>query len=258
MGFKADTSFLKFLTMGAIGAQRVVQELQDFGFQPIELERYCTANKIWATKVKRLRMPDLLCVRTGLRIEVRSKSTLALKMSDAPNNPDRAWDAGLRDNDVIAFVSVQDEHGRLVPGMGQYFMVDVFRETAHQSRVGPPKSASEGAERDRTWRATVPSRPGTVVAVSKNSIVVEFGGDGRPSRRQTFNIAGKHPYVTPGEQVRAGEQFLAGAPSSQADLAAYVRLRYEPVTDLRSKIPVDRYAATKAIRPWTHNVAVVA
>ena len=32
-----------------------------------KLERYSRSNKIWSTKVKRLRLPDLLCVRTGLR-----------------------------------------------------------------------------------------------------------------------------------------------------------------------------------------------
>ena len=69
MGFKTDTSFLRFLTMGAMGVQQVMRQLRAAGFSPSELERYCGSNKIWATKVKRLRLPDLLCVRTGLRLE---------------------------------------------------------------------------------------------------------------------------------------------------------------------------------------------
>ena len=76
MGFKADTSFLRFLTMGAVGVRATMAQLRADGFEPIELERYCTSNKIWATKVKRLRLPDVLCVRTGLRVEVRAKSDL--------------------------------------------------------------------------------------------------------------------------------------------------------------------------------------
>ena len=66
MGFKADTSFLRFLSMGAVGARQTMAQMRKAGFEPIELERYCTSNKIWSTKVKRLRLPDILCVRTGL------------------------------------------------------------------------------------------------------------------------------------------------------------------------------------------------
>src|ERR1017187_8277412 len=97
MGFKTDTSFLRFLSMGAMGAHQTMAQLRAAGFEPIELERYCGSNKIWMTKVKRLRLPDVLCVRTGLRIEVRAKSDLKIRMSDAPTNPARTWDAGLRD-----------------------------------------------------------------------------------------------------------------------------------------------------------------
>ena len=89
MGFKADTSFLRFLSMGAVGVHRTMERFRDRGFEPIELERYCGSNKIWTTKVKRLRLPDLLCVKTGMRAEVRAKSDLKIRMSDAPANPDR-------------------------------------------------------------------------------------------------------------------------------------------------------------------------
>ena len=89
MGFKTDTSFLRFLSMGAKGVSQTIAQMEELGFRPIELERYCSSNKIWTTKVKRLRLPDLLCVKTGLRLEVRAKSDLKIRMSDAPNNPDR-------------------------------------------------------------------------------------------------------------------------------------------------------------------------
>src|SRR5690348_15832776 len=113
MGLKTDTSFLRFLSMGAIGVRQTIAQLEQLGFRPIELERYCGSNKIWQTKVKRLRLPDLLCVRTGLRTEVRAKSDLKIRMSDAPSNPDRTWDAGLRDEDLVAFIAiVEDENGQ--------------------------------------------------------------------------------------------------------------------------------------------------
>src|SRR6185503_13665462 len=108
MGFKVETSFLRFLTMGALAAQRVIQAMTAEGLRPIELERYSRSNKIWSTKVKRLRLPDLLCVRTGLRVEVRAKSKLAIKMSDAPTNEERRWNSGLAARDLIAFVLIRE------------------------------------------------------------------------------------------------------------------------------------------------------
>ncbi len=67
MGLKVDSSFLKFVTMGALGVRGVADLMTQAGLQPIELERYSRSNKIWQTKVKRLRLPDLLCVKTGIR-----------------------------------------------------------------------------------------------------------------------------------------------------------------------------------------------
>lgn len=115
MPFKASTSFLRFLSMGAVGVQRTMEILRRFGCEPIELERYCSSNKIWTTKVKRLRLPDLLCVKTGLRVEVRAKTDLRIRMSDTPSNPDRAWDAALRDDDLVAFIACTFDGRRPIP-----------------------------------------------------------------------------------------------------------------------------------------------
>ena len=159
MGFKADTSFLRFLSMGAAGARQTIEHLRGMGFEPIELERYCTSNKIWTTKVKRLRLPDLLCVQTGLRLEVRAKSDLKIRMSDAPSNIDRRWDAGLRDDDIAAFIACDDDNGVPRPARkAVFFAIRDLRDSEGTSQLGPPKSASEGAERDRTWSSIVPSR----------------------------------------------------------------------------------------------------
>ena len=56
MNFKADWSFLEKISMGAVSSKQVVKLLNDAGHDVIELERYSTSNKIWATKIKRLRM----------------------------------------------------------------------------------------------------------------------------------------------------------------------------------------------------------
>ena len=250
MGFKADTSFLRFLSMGAVGVHRTTDRLPDRGFEPIELERYAGSNKIWITKVKRLRLPDLLCVKTGMRAEVRAKTDLKIRMSDAPANPDRVWDAGLRDDDVIALITCFDTDYGLAPADDAvYFTVGAMRASVGRSKLGPPKSASEGAERDRTWPATVPSRDGTVLEVTGERLVVQMDADAdRSARRQTYTLRGKSVYVSPGDTFRARISILAGEPVALADLSAYLPRRYAPLADLRSDADVDRYAGVKALR----------
>lgn len=249
MGFKVDSSFLKFLTMGALGSRRVADELHGLGFEPIELERYSASNKIWGTKVKRLRLPDLLCVRTGLRVEVRAKSDLKIKMSDAPTNPDRAWDAGLRDHDVIALIACENSNSGPVPAQNAvYFPVSALRHSVGTSQLGPAKSASEGAERDRTWPAVVPSRPGSVTAINGPQLRVRMEGDGEPARNQTYNLNGKTAYVAPGDVFVGKASILAGTPAQKANLNAYLQIQYDPLNDLGSASALDRYAAVKALR----------
>ena len=249
MSFKADDSFLRFLSMGAVGVHQTMTQLRTRGFEPIELERYCATNKIWSTKIKRLRLPDLLCVKTGVRVEVRAKTELRIRMSDAPANPERVWDAGLRDSDIVAFIACFDTDGRPQPADDAvYFTVRALRESADRSKLGPPKSASEGAERDRTWPATVPTRDGTVLDVTADRLIVQMQVDaGRPSRRQTYPLRDKSVYVSPGDSFTARTAILAGAPPALADLSAHLRRRYAPLDDLRSVNVVDRYAAVKAL-----------
>ena len=65
MALKASESFIRFVSMGAAGAHRAVEILGLHGHDARELERYATCNKIWQHKIKRLRMPDLFCLRCG-------------------------------------------------------------------------------------------------------------------------------------------------------------------------------------------------
>src|SRR3990170_1717003 len=79
IGFKEDADFARFVSMGAVGTAAVADDLREqHGHRPIELERYAMANKVWQTKVKRLRLPDLVCTRCGLRVESMAKSKLGL------------------------------------------------------------------------------------------------------------------------------------------------------------------------------------
>lgn len=246
MGFKVDTSFLRYLTMGALGTRQVIAELKAMGFAPIELERYCTSNKIWATKVKRLRLPDLICVKTGLKIEVRAKTKLAIRMSDSPANPDRAWDADADNDDIVAFIACRSAAAGPIPvDRAVYFDIGSLRRSEALSKPGVPKSAAEGAERDRIWPATVPANSGTVLALTADRLTVLIDGSGR---RQTYRIEGRHAYVKVGDHFDADTTFLAGAPERMADLRPFLKRRYDPLTALQSNRPTDRYAAAKALR----------
>ncbi|MGH6777764.1 MAG: HEAT repeat domain-containing protein [Bradyrhizobium sp.] len=249
MGFKADTSFLRFLSMGAAGARRLMTIMKEAGFEPIELERYCTSNKIWATKVKRLRLPDALCVRTGLRVEVRAKSDLQIRMSDAPGNPDRRWDVGMRDEDLAAFIACSDDNGTFVPATEPvFFTYRDLRKSETKSRLSDPKAASEGTETARTWPSIVPKRNGVVTQVDKTTIRVTMDKDDeRAERPQTFQLRDRTSYVAAGDRFIADASILAGVPTRRAELKTYLSYKYDPLGQINSKNDVDRYAAVKAL-----------
>ena len=245
MGLKVDSSFLKFVTMGAVGARRVTELMARAGLQPIELERYSRSNKIWQTKVKRLRLPDLLCVRTGLRVEVRAKSKLAIKMSDAPDNPDRRWNTGLAPEDVIAFVLIREtEDGTIqAANNAEFFTVESLIATAAHSKLGPPKSASEGAERDREWPSTVATSNGEVQAVDGTRLRTTLA----TGRNQTYQLRGKTAYFAAGDEFLGDSQFLAGLPAAKANLPDPEQVQWNPRDMLDSESPIDRFVAVKAL-----------
>ena len=103
--FKTDESFLEKLAIGAIGTQKVIEDLTNQGHTPVELERGSTGYKIWKTiKIKRVRVPDILCINSGIRIESRAKTKLIITMSHSSADETRGWDFGLKDEDYVALV----------------------------------------------------------------------------------------------------------------------------------------------------------
>ncbi len=245
MAFKQDEDFLRFLTLGAAGTDRTAQALRSRGHRPIELERYAMANKIWATKVKRLRMPDLLCVDCGLRVEARAKARLEMRMSDS-DAIDRAWDAGLRDDDLVAFLRCEFDPTSFTaaPDLPQFFAVSAMRAAADASERGAAKAASEGYETDRQWKASVPSRAGRVITVEGGSVTALLGAGIASERRQTYRRS--YAYLAPGETFRAGSVFVAGEvePPTAASLGCSGGWDY--ATALRADDVLERFAATKA------------
>ena len=73
--FKPDSSFFRKIAVGAVGARAVCTDLGTRGHRMVELERGSTDTKLWKdVKRKRVRIPDLVCVRCGLRVESRAKT----------------------------------------------------------------------------------------------------------------------------------------------------------------------------------------
>lgn len=230
--------------MGALGTRGFMAHMQALGYRPIELERYCASNKIWTTKVKRLRLPDVICALTGIRVEVRAKSDLKIRMSDAPANPDRQWDTGLRDEDLCAFIRCAQENEQWqVSRAPAIFRVKDLRASVGTSKLGPLKSASEGAERDREWPSTVPRQSGIVAEVSPEKILVNL----QTGRRQTYQLKGKIAYIRVGECVIGDESIIAATVPSMFHLPAAPKSTWNPLSDVFADSTVDRYAAAKVL-----------
>lgn len=257
MGFKSDREFLRNITIGAVGTRQVARLLRQGGFQIIELERTATSNKIWMTKVKRLRVPDLLCLRTGIRIESRAKSDLKIAMSHAVKNEERAWDRGLWDDDLVAFIRCTErEDGGWVPGdRAALFRVRNMRATVEAAGLTRMKAASEGSEIQLVWPATVPQQPGRVSVVTQEAIDTVLESGRRQRYRLTVRRGGDggtasyclHPYVVPGDGFGAGDTIIASVVPECVRPVCPPSGQYDFIPDLRSESRETVYAAAKAL-----------
>ena len=252
MGFKSDREFLRNVSIGAVGTRRVAAILRQGGFRIAELERYSSSNKIWATKIKRLRVPDLLCLDSGIRIECRAKADLKITMSHSINNADRAWDKGLRDHDMVAFIRCwpMDDAWKASDRVA-LFRVGDMRSTWHLAKQERMKSASEGSEVRVTWSATVANRAGTVLSVSPDSIKVQTSG----GRQQSYRLSREsgsgpftlNPHVNVGDPFGDGDTILASALPAMLPPLASSSQRYDFLSDLESDSAESVYAAVKAL-----------
>lgn len=251
MNFKTDWSFLEKISMGAIGTKAVIDELNSHGHNVIELERYCTSNKIWSTKIKRLRMPDLLCLKCGKRIESRAKSTLEIKMSDNENNPDRRWNAGLREEDLVAFINCyKGENGWETQGIVNLFSVGGMEETEDKSKLGEAKSRSEGSEKDRKWPCFVPGKNGHIYDIVENDQKCQLKLAYDDGTETTYGLKTKtrqyEKYCKIGESFCANASILAGVLPNKVSLECAGE-DYDFLEDIRSDIKEVRYAGVKAL-----------
>ncbi|MCY2966716.1 MAG: HEAT repeat domain-containing protein [Planctomycetota bacterium] len=240
MGFKSDREFLRNITIGAIGTRKVAEILRSGGYQIIELERYSGSNKIWATKIKRLRVPDLLCLQTGKRIESRAKTALKLTMSHSTGNPERAWD--VRCTGCDSDWSASDEVN--------LFHVGELRRTQKLAGLSRMKSAAEGSEIQLTWPATIPTAAGTVTKVDRDFIETRLDS----GRRQKYRLnrgsqedSRLKPYVEVGDRFGGGDSVIASVFTEPVPTTVSTNGQYDFVGDLESPKIETVYAAVKAL-----------
>jgi HEAT repeat protein len=253
--FKTDESFLEKLAIGAIGARAVFSELERQGHKPIELERGSMDYKIWKSiKIKRLRVPDILCLNCGTRIEARAKTQLEISMSHSLSDPERGWDKGLNDRDVVA-LSLCSKTGEgptdwQCGALVQFVSVEALRKAfaAQQVVSEKPKGAGEGFELRVTWPSVVASSDGVVSALTDERLQFK-----RDSDQRTISLAlsrktiALQPLVKVGDKIRAGQIIASVVPvtatlpcSSSAGRSGFMAM-------LSSAAVADRYTAAKAL-----------
>lgn len=254
--FKSDESFLAKLTVGAAGTNATISRLKELGFNPIELERGSTDFKIWKRiKIKRVRVPDVLCLDTGLRFESRGKKKPEISMSHSLSDPKRAWDAGMRDNDFVAIVILEQREEapldvkRISPV--HFIAVKDMRNAFanQQTSITVPKGVEEGSEIRVMWKCAVSKETATVSSVQPERIVLNAvcGGQQQAVLLKRGNIR-LLPQVKPGDTVVRNQIVAAVVPVEIAILPPQKVEEDYFVARLTSVSLSERYAAAKALR----------
>jgi hypothetical protein len=256
--FKSDESFLRKLAIGAAGTNATIARLNDMGFNPIELERGSTGFKIWKKiKIKRIRVPDILCLDTGLRFESRGKTKLEISMSHSLSDPRRAWDAGMRDDDFVSIVVFEqsDDSPVDVRQISPVHFINVkdMREAFTDGHVSitRPKGAEEGSEIRVIWTCAAAKQQSVVSAVESGKIILSPIHDGRPQSIQLKRSKGKIallPQVGPRDTVEINQIVAAVVPITTS-LSCPPPVDEAYFTDKLSSVNLsERYSAAKALR----------
>lgn len=256
--FKNDDSFLRKLAVGAAGTNATINRLKAMGFNPIELERGSTGFKIWKKiKIKRVRVPDILCLNTGIRFESRGKTKLEISMSHSLNDPKRAWDAGMRDDDLVSIV-VFEQNDNFPVDLKQispvhFISIREMRKafSAGQVSITQPKGVEEGSEIRVMWTCAAANQRSSVQAVELGRISLTPISEARRQSIQLSRSRGKitlMPQVETGEMVEANQIVAAVVPvNTTLQCPASVSEAYF-AEKLASVNLSERYAAAKALR----------
>jgi HEAT repeat protein len=255
VSLKSDASFLEKLAVGATGTKATIERLQVQGFQPIELERGSTGYKIWKKiKIKRVRVPDILCLRSGQRFESRGKTKLEISMSHSLKDPYRAWDYGMRPDDQVAILLCAQGSSSPVdwkPASPIHFIkVSDMREAVKNNLVKTtkPKGVEEGSEIRMIWPTVAANEASVVTEITERSLKLQPEN----GKKQLCVLKRKASTLIPqckvGDIVQA-KQIVASVVPLQLDPRPLNRVDEKYfITQLKSASLSERYAAAKALR----------
>jgi HEAT repeat protein len=254
--FKSDESFLEKLAVGAAGTKATMNRLRELGFRPIELERGSSGYKIWKQiKIKRIRVPDIICLRTGKRFESRGKTKLEISMSHSLKDPNRAWDAGMRSDDMVAVVQCARQSDSIVdwaPCSPIHFVLVADMQAAYRKKrvtITKPKGVEEGSEIRIIWPSAISDAKSIVTEITGTSVRLSKMSGERPQRCLLKRKIGQLlPQCRQGEEVQQNQI-----------VASIVRVELEPtvgepvteahfMSQLGSAGLSERYGAAKALR----------
>lgn len=253
--YKTDTSFLEKISIGAVGTRRVFDDLQRQQHSPIELERSSMSFKIWkSVKIKRIRVPDILCIDCGSRVESRAKTKLAISMSHSFTNQERGWDYGLEATDFVALVVCKRVGDKPVDWQAnelvQYVAVGQLR-TAQVTGLAvgvQPKGAEEGFEARITWPSSVASADGDVKEVTDARLQYRRQVDGRTiTLRLSKQGLSLTPLVQTGDTIVTNQILASVVPVLQHFPCSKGMTEESYVANLSSLSLSDRYTAAKAL-----------
>lgn len=255
VSFKTDESFLSKISMGAIGTRKVLKQLDEDGHRPVELERFSSNFKIWKSiKIKRIRVPDILCLSCAIRVESRSKKAFEISMSHSISDPDRGWDVGLADKDWIAIVVCVKNGARPIDWEAlnpvQFIRVSDMRQAFADdlAEVQKPKGAGEAFETRVLWPAAAASANGKVAHLSEDALQIRRFSDGRALR---VALKRKRAYLTPlvseGQEILAEQAVAAVVPVTTFVSCESIASTKTYLERLNSSAVSDRYTAVKAL-----------
>ena len=226
LSLKPDSSFFRKIAVGAVGTRAVRKDLEKHGHDVQELERGSLDTKIWKdVKRKRVRIPDLICVKCGLRVESRAKTAAKLSMSHS-DEEERAWDYGMVDADLVAFpVFEADDEAYWSTGLLtqqvsywhernwvrwnakpfiNYLLTRNFRTAAFVKEK--PKGVTEGSETIISWPSRFSSVSGYVDLIENHRLVIKpVSGARQPVKFGT----GAFPVVKLGERVSENQLLVS-------------------------------------------------
>jgi len=238
-----------------VATKKVFEHLEKMGHRPIELERGSMSFKIWKKiKIKRVRVPDILCVNCGKRIESRGKTKLEITMSHSFAAQERGWDFGLDPEDFVALIKCTRAGDRPIDWDAeepiQYISVSSMKTAFKNGHAisEKPKGATEGFEARITWPSSLASATGKVVSVDENKLQYRRKLDNRliTLRLKKKNIKLK-PLVKLNDELSENQIVASVVPVSQVfDCGKRAKEEYYEKALISASIS-DRYAAAKVL-----------